>query len=414
MVINGKRDYDARRSPPTSTPSARPRNAPASRKFKSAVLKLPHLNQILHHQANNNNAQQQDAQQGSDDEDRDQRRQDEERRLKEKGQAFHPERSGEKHHQKKGNQKNGKKGKKGPYEYQYDRYGQQTQQHSERRPSVSKQQSGHGIRGYDSTSTNDMSTGREAAPVSLQHDKHKKDYKRVSGDDHRSSAPYTDDMKSGKMKKAYPDEPPQPEPLLLPKGQTSSTSRSVTDREKHPRLNGADIYVARLGWCRDAEELRATAPNMPLPTSVQPTSGPGMIASPDGGDAELSTSAPLSRKVLSGSLHDELINRHPSPTRTKTCPQPSNISTVRASRPCYRCITYMHSVGIKRVFWTNDAGEWEGGKVRDLVDALDHSMENVAIKDGPGGLGGPTENGVFVTKHEVLMLKRMMGRKEGG
>ena len=63
----------------------------------------------------------------------------------------------------------------------------------------------------------------------------------------------------------------------------------------------------------------------------------------------------------------------------------------------------MHSVGIKRVFWTNDAGEWEGGKVRDLVDALETSMERVG-----DGQGGPVGNGVFVTKHEVLMLKRLM------
>ena len=65
----------------------------------------------------------------------------------------------------------------------------------------------------------------------------------------------------------------------------------------------------------------------------------------------------------------------------------------------------MHSVGIKRVFWTNDAGEWEGGKVRDLVDALDNSKEDAAS----GNQGGPMGNGVFVTKHEVLMLKRIMG-----
>ena len=67
----------------------------------------------------------------------------------------------------------------------------------------------------------------------------------------------------------------------------------------------------------------------------------------------------------------------------------------------------MHSVGIKRVFWTNDAGEWEGGKVRDLVNALDNSMDGVAGE----GKGGPIGNGVFVTKHEVLMLKRKMGEK---
>jgi len=78
----------------------------------------------------------------------------------------------------------------------------------------------------------------------------------------------------------------------------------------------------------------------------------------------------------------------------------------------------MHSVGIRRVFWTNELGEWEGGKVRDLVDALDGAMagsggQDDAGADGTGGAGGPLGNGLFVTKHEVLMLRRMMGRKDG-
>lgn len=75
----------------------------------------------------------------------------------------------------------------------------------------------------------------------------------------------------------------------------------------------------------------------------------------------------------------------------------------------------MHAVGIKRVFWTNDGGEWEGGKVRDLVDALDCSMQSTGdgAAEGGGAGGGPMGNGVFVTKHEVLMLKRMMGQSGG-
>jgi len=63
----------------------------------------------------------------------------------------------------------------------------------------------------------------------------------------------------------------------------------------------------------------------------------------------------------------------------------------------------MHSVGIKRVFWTNDDGEWKGGKVAKFIDALDGEG------DGAGCGGGPMGNGVFVTKHEVLMMRRMMG-----
>lgn len=63
----------------------------------------------------------------------------------------------------------------------------------------------------------------------------------------------------------------------------------------------------------------------------------------------------------------------------------------------------MHAVGIKRVFWTNDDGEWEGGKVAKFIDALDGEG------DGSGCGGGPSGNGVFVSKHEVLMMRKMMG-----
>lgn len=63
----------------------------------------------------------------------------------------------------------------------------------------------------------------------------------------------------------------------------------------------------------------------------------------------------------------------------------------------------MHSVGIKRVFWTTESGNWEGAKVRDLVDALEGSASESS--------GGPVGNGVFVTKHEVLMLRRVMGER---
>lgn len=66
----------------------------------------------------------------------------------------------------------------------------------------------------------------------------------------------------------------------------------------------------------------------------------------------------------------------------------------------------MDSMGIKRVFWSNQDGEWEGAKVRDLVDALEMGIGGVE----EGGVGtGQESKGFFVTKHEVLMLKRTMG-----
>ena len=53
----------------------------------------------------------------------------------------------------------------------------------------------------------------------------------------------------------------------------------------------------------------------------------------------------------------------------------------------------MHAAGIKRVFWTTAKGEWEGGKVHDLIDEMDRPpLED----DVPS---------VYVTKAEVCMIK---------
>lgn len=64
----------------------------------------------------------------------------------------------------------------------------------------------------------------------------------------------------------------------------------------------------------------------------------------------------------------------------------------------HRCISFMHSAGVKRVFWTNARGEWEGAKVQELVDALEN----------PDGPLGTDVKALFVTKHEVLMLRKGM------
>lgn len=105
-----------------------------------------------------------------------------------------------------------------------------------------------------------------------------------------------------------------------------------------------------------------------------------------------------------GSLHDELSckTKEPDPPTAKL--ESVEVSQIVAeSRPCYRCISYMQSVGIKRVFWTNSEGKWEGAKVRDLVDHLEGAIEN---SDNPFGLP------VFITKHEVLLLRRLMSGGE--
>jgi len=67
----------------------------------------------------------------------------------------------------------------------------------------------------------------------------------------------------------------------------------------------------------------------------------------------------------------------------------------------------MHAAGIARAFWTNTRGKWEGAKVRDLVDVLDG--ESFGSGSGFDEDGKGKDAGVFVTKYEVLMLRRLMG-----
>lgn len=183
--------------------------------------------------------------------------------------------------------------------------------------------------------------------------------------------------------KKPPPIPPKPQQILITKNNSLNTKAQVTERTKDLRLKGSDLYVARLGNCH------ATPP-------VQHRAHTSQIAAPP---------TPSSKSEPS-SLYDELsaLSRTPSPTVVPT--KPPKKPEIRASRPCYRCVSAMHAVGIKRVFWTNANGEWEGAKVRDLVEALEKGIGD----DDAEGLGTGQENkGVFVTKHEVLMLKRIMG-----
>jgi hypothetical protein len=187
--------------------------------------------------------------------------------------------------------------------------------------------------------------------------------------------------------------------MLLPQGETGKGRAEINDRKKHPRLAGADLYVTRLGWnarpnpkqkCVKSSN-RAVTPA----SSSESERGPPSLSSSTSSTCTLGTT---------GSLYDELRNhtpRTPSPVAESAPTIPRE--AIHASRPCYRCVSYMYAVGIKRVFWTNDAGEWEGGKVGKFVDALDGEG------DGAECGGGPMGNGVFVTKHEVLMMRRTMG-----
>jgi hypothetical protein len=198
-------------------------------------------------------------------------------------------------------------------------------------------------------------------------------------------------------------EQPQEERMLPPQGETGKGRADINDRKKHPRLAGADLYVTRLGWnnnnvARPNPKQKFVKP----PTRVlTPPSSSESEAAPPSLSSSTSSTCTLG---ATGSLYDELRNHTPRtssavPESAPTIPR----EAIHASRPCYRCVSYMHAVGIKRVFWTDDAGEWEGGKVGKFIDALDGEG------DGAGCGGGPMGNGVFVTKHEVLMMRRTMG-----
>ncbi|KAK0935333.1 hypothetical protein LTR29_013125 [Friedmanniomyces endolithicus] len=371
----------------------------------NAVLKLPHLNQVVHHHARNNTAKprKEESYRDEEEEEEDEQEREVSRRhtqrsgvqhlVKECHRAFHALPSGEKHHHHQKRKEKGKKNVKAlEYEYgdQYDRDGQHTQPghgRQQREESASRQRDlKDTARVCDSTIHGVMTDmSRQACTNALTHER-----------------PKTSSKRPGKGLKRVHDEPPQPVPMLLPMGRTGS---NTNERRKHPRLVGADLYVARLGRCKTTGNTCTEADSREAPIPV----AEDRMQPEDHGDIGLESSVEslsiTTSTKLTGSLHDDLADREPTPRRVALAPATLDLDTIRSSRPCYRCINDMHTAGIKRVFWTNDAGGWEGAKVRDLIDALDDSMESVASGAG----GGPTGNGVFVTKHEVLMLKRLMG-----
>lgn len=176
----------------------------------------------------------------------------------------------------------------------------------------------------------------------------------------------------------------------MPTGRTRAQSTSVLNRTRSPRLNGADLYVARFGgFSKTREERPSREKHHTRSPSTKPSTPEPLIRS---------SSHPSASE---GSLHDELVDPFPK-IQTQSATKPAELldpAMIHASRPCYRCVAYMNSVGIRRVHWTNDLGQWESAKVRDLVDTL-----NGDGADAPG-----SGCGMFVTKHEVLMMRRLMG-----
>ncbi|KAK3986029.1 hypothetical protein QBC44DRAFT_361793 [Cladorrhinum sp. PSN332] len=162
---------------------------------------------------------------------------------------------------------------------------------------------------------------------------------------------------------------------VVPASPVGKRTVHLPDRAKSRKLVGADVYVVRLDRS-SSKSLKNKPPQHAQPNPPPPQSSPP------------------------GSLHDELTCKKPAtaPPRPDQNSAPRQLRATN-SRPCYRCVAYMHNAGIKRVFWTNAEGRWEGAKLRDLVDVLKGSSNQ--------GEDSATM-GVFVTKHEVLRLKRLM------
>ena len=173
--------------------------------------------------------------------------------------------------------------------------------------------------------------------------------------------------------------------LLKAIGQSVSSRASIAQRKMDSRLRGADLYVARL-----------VLKPKPMDITAQSVSASD-LDSLNSSMSSLSTDA--CERPLTGSLYEELSCLSLGPLTSSAsaveadplAPVPKAVS----SHPCYRCVSYMHAAGIRRVFWTNNDGEWESGKVRDLMDLLQD--------------GDDATTNVYVSKHEVLMLRRQMG-----
>jgi hypothetical protein len=373
-----------------------PTGKAANCRFKSAVLNPPYLNALVASVPKdvNNVLHNNVAAQLREEEDR----------------AFQTVKGMEKHQ----NQNGKKKQKHNEYEYEEGEHrkspsGSQTQRDSSQRQnsaSKSRPTAKRTTRGYDHPMTDDdvLKSGPVTVQGSAGHGKNKKDLKAV----HLQvvALPYLFNTNTKQSKKAEGFEQQQTERLLVPQSQSGRSRTDAIDRKRHTRLAGADLYVTRLGWnnCNIARPHPMIKPaNSEVPVTTPPSSSE---SEPDLECPSLTSSiSSVSTLGATGSLYDELRCHKP-----RTTPPTADIAptipreAIHASQPCYRCVSYMHAVGIKRVFWTNDDGEWEGGKVAQFIGALDGEG------DGAGCGGGPMGNGVFVTKHEVLkIMRRTMG-----
>jgi hypothetical protein len=130
--------------------------------------------------------------------------------------------------------------------------------------------------------------------------------------------------------------PPKQQHVLVAKNKRSKPD--VEARTKDLRLKGSDLYVARLGSC-----------NVTPPISSRSPSRSRISSSKADKSTPLTATTPKSEP---SSLYDELspFSRSTSHSSSRTADaselSPTHNPEIRASRPCYRCVSAMHAVCI--------------------------------------------------------------------
>ena len=177
------------------------------------------------------------------------------------------------------------------------------------------------------------------------------------------------------------------QPILLPVARAATKKAKIADRIIDSRLNDADLYVARLAWKRP--QLANFRPRNELQRQDVELSVSSLSSNLS--DRSMSDDRPLAM----GSLYEELsycssIISPANPESTAPC----NEIEYATSSAMLWCISYIQWARIRKVFWTNKEGKWQGRRVRDLANALELGF--VTRASGAAGM--------FVTKHKVLML----------
>ncbi|KAK0528245.1 hypothetical protein OC842_004609 [Tilletia horrida] len=174
-----------------------------------------------------------------------------------------------------------------------------------------------------------------------------------------------------------------------------------------PRLRGADMYVVRL--LQDAEsKARARAKRRALTSGTSAANRNGSNGTTGGSGG----SVHWTDEEFAGAI----AGREPK---------------YADSRPCWRCLKWMEWAGIKRVFWTDENGVWEGAKVVQLLYGpfpnplpVSSNTSSDADSDTDTGSSSPSARimpilfpAIHITRYEqaaIVQAARASGAAVGG